>query len=71
MSKEDLNDLKRSIKWCRTRIALQAEEQRDCKTKVDGNNIRCGKIEEEMKENKTTMNNVKRELNTMKNNLKI
>lgn len=50
MSKEDLNDLKGHIKWCRTRIALQSEEQRDTKTKLDGNNIRANQFEEHVKE---------------------
>jgi len=41
MSKEDLNDMKAHIKWCRTRIAMIAEEQRDTKTKLDGSNLRA------------------------------
>ena len=50
MTKHDLNDVRGHIKWCRTRIAIQAEEQRDTKTKLTGNDLRCKAYDEHNKE---------------------
>ena len=65
MRKEDLSDLKGHIKWCRTRIAHLAEEQRDTKTKIDGSNLRANLFEEQLKETSATLLSLKKEFKAL------